>query len=525
MFSLTLLCTLFLKNINVYAATLTSYSSNYDACSASNRFTFTNIDTMNNWNYFTGTIGSVNYNVPNSMQFDFKYDLSAMKYYDVKFTMTGYDIYSSVNSSMVSISNGSSCGDLSNNNVALVSFTKSSSSNSRYKVMTFRIYSATAVSNWSILLENTSALAGPENFGVSSITINEVDVSNTDAIIDNQNSNTDSVINNQNDNTNSIINNQNQNNEELKDTINNNFNSCRPSTNLFPGWVIGTGINSTTGAIVTNDSGATSSDYIKVDFNSNSHYTLTGLTTNLRTFIAAYNSNKEFLGRTGANYSGLVTIDSTSFASGTAQGSGDIAYIRITSYNPREGDITQVNDLKTMLNVGSTALDYEEYGKEICTNKLDEQVETSKGILGTLKSVFTSIVELPGKIVNLLVDGLKSLFVPDSEEMNELINNFKNTMSEKLGVIYQAGDLIIDIFQKIIDDTSPENACLTFPRLKLPEVDQAIIEETDFCFNTITDEIPILLTTIRGATGIFITLSFINMLKKKYDDFINGGDL
>ena len=41
-----------------------------------------------------------------------------------------------------------------------------------------------------------------------------------------------------------------------------------------------------------------------------------------------------------------------------------------------------------MLNEGSTVLDYEPYGEQICTNKLDEQNKTSKGIFGKLKDLF-----------------------------------------------------------------------------------------------------------------------------------------
>lgn len=196
--------------------------------------------------------------------------------------------------------------------------------------------------------------------------------------------NTQDIINNQQQNTDDIINNQNQNNQDLQDTINDNFNNCRPSHNLFPGWLIGQGINSNNGSIVSNENGAISSDFIAVDFSKNINYTLSGLTTNLRTFIAAYNSNKQFLGRTGANYSGLVTFNNTSFVSGTPQGTGDIAYIRITSYNPRDGSISQVNNLKTMLNTGSTALKYEEYGKEVCQNKIDETNDKLDNLTGAI---------------------------------------------------------------------------------------------------------------------------------------------
>lgn len=378
---------------NVNAANLTSYSSNYDACSASNRFSFTNIDTMGNWNYFTGTIGSVISNVPNSMQFDFKYDLSAMKYYDVKFTMTGYDIYSSVNSSMVSISNGSSCGDLSNNNVALVSFTKSSSNNSRYKVMTFRIYSATAVSNWSILLENTTALAGPENFGVSSITINEVDVSNTDAIIDNQNSNTDSVINNQN-----------KNNEELKDTINDAFGQ---ECELYS-------LNLNTSNIVSEKSVLYSDGSIKsgdgwgiTDY----HLIYGGYTYNLTKnykggspAIVFYDKNKNYV--SGIAFNSLTNFNFTL--------PDNVMYFRITLAT----SLSSGTDEPNAVIISST---------EVCKNKLDDVNDSINGLTGAITDSSppdtSGLADAPGWLPAGPVDSIATLPI---NLLQSLTNNMEN---------------------------------------------------------------------------------------------------
>lgn len=147
--------------------------------------------------------------------------------------------------------------------------------------------------------------------------------------------------------------------------------TCRDSNNLFPGWIVGEGISASTGAIIDSDKHALSSNYIPVDFNKNDYY-LSGLSSNLRTFVAAYNSNYDFLGRTGANKVSSYSLNSMSF-SNASQGSGEIKYIRITSYYTDETNvnINLVNDLETMLNIGSSALSYEEYGKEICENKQD----------------------------------------------------------------------------------------------------------------------------------------------------------
>ena len=132
--------------------------------------------------------------------------------------------------------------------------------------------------------------------------------------------------------------------------------------NLFSGLVKGTGLNSSTGAEEPNNDKATS-DYIPVDFNTNSNYYLNGLTNTIASFVNAYNSSKQSLGRTSAGAYTYFSLTSSSFSNGTPQGTGDIAYIRVTQYkrSADTGTIDDIDNLKIMLNVGSSAEPYEPY--------------------------------------------------------------------------------------------------------------------------------------------------------------------
>lgn len=132
--------------------------------------------------------------------------------------------------------------------------------------------------------------------------------------------------------------------------------------NLFSGATIGIGIYSTDGSQYSNNTGA-SSDYIALNITGSNTYTISGLPTNLYSFVGAYNSSKQFLGRTVATGISLRELTASSFTSGTPQGTGDIAYIRLTIYeNPNvSGTIDEVENSNIMLNIGSTALPYEPY--------------------------------------------------------------------------------------------------------------------------------------------------------------------
>ena len=134
--------------------------------------------------------------------------------------------------------------------------------------------------------------------------------------------------------------------------------------NKFSGFVKGIAINPTDGHQLADETRA-SSDYIAVDFNQNPNYYLSGLANTLQTFVAAYNSNKEFLGRTGASLISYFSLNSSLFTLGTAQGTGDIAYLRVTTYENTSaettGAIDDVDNLETQLEEGTVATPYVPY--------------------------------------------------------------------------------------------------------------------------------------------------------------------
>ena len=90
---------------------------------------------------------------------------------------------------------------------------------------------------------------------------------------------------------------------------------------------------------------------------------MSGMTTTLSNFIAAYNSNKEFLGRTGGTRATTLTVNQSSFVNGTAQGTGNIAYLRVTQYKTSadSGTIDDVDNLNLQLEVGNTNTEYIEH--------------------------------------------------------------------------------------------------------------------------------------------------------------------
>jgi len=162
--------------------------------------------------------------------------------------------------------------------------------------------------------------------------------------------------------------------------------------NLFSGLVKGIGLNSTTGAETTSNTNATS-DYIPVNFQENSNYYLSGLTNTIRSYVAAYNSNKQFLGRTGGTRTTQWDLISTSFTSGTPQGSGDIAYLRVTQYEGSgdTGTIDDIDNLTIQLEKGNQQHSYIPYGKYGIEIKASDNNNTTKTYLYTLDQPLRNI--------------------------------------------------------------------------------------------------------------------------------------
>lgn len=145
----------------------------------------------------------------------------------------------------------------------------------------------------------------------------------------------------------------------------------------------------------------------------------------------------------------------------------------------------------------------------------DEAEKTRKGILQTIK-------DLPVNIINGLVNSIKNLFIPDGAELNQIIEDFKAAMSEKLGAIYQVFDYIVSIFNTILNNNSAGNSCLTFPGMTDPVFKYRLWEDQELCFSSYREDFSTLFTISDTILSIIFTLLVINMLYKKLDAFFGG---
>lgn len=176
------------------------------------------------------------------------------------------------------------------------------------------------------------------------------------------------------------------------------------SKNMITGWFVG-GLSSTNGAEDTNYANAFRTGYIDVDFTKISTYTVSGTpSSSYRHFIGAYNSNKQFLGRTGGNIVAGDTLTSSSFTNGTPQGTGTIKYLRICVYNtPPESALSTIQ-----LEEGNTATTFYEgkgYGSIFGSNANGYYQKFDDGTLICWNRITISSVPITSSMGTLYVSG------------------------------------------------------------------------------------------------------------------------
>ena len=174
-----------------------------------------------------------------------------------------------------------------------------------------------------------------------------------------------------------------------------------------------------------------------------------------------------------------------------------------------------------------------------------QQHEETKGLLNSiiafLQSIIngignigTAIVELPGRIATALIEGIKSLFIPDQEDVENLKDQYETLLSTRLGFIWQAGEWIISFGSDLLSALSGgSEAEFVFPGVGFDmngEHYQLIAEQTvDFDANGIVTVIRpfvgtiVALVVVAACVNLFHDMVGALISGKSYFDFLKGG--
>ena len=525
LYILTLLAIILVGSSNVFAETYDAYlfqAQLYDNSNGSLSTVTTNFSN----NYWTGTIPYMSANTsgaawgissPIPLIANHTYAITVFISHEygntVLSTYNRIGVGSSFNEAKTSYQNNSNCNEVLSKTQLLVygqglQFAFTPTVNANYIVFPF----ATSLSGANVKFDlNNISIDDLGTSGISETTINNSLNSQTNsinnsitnsqnAITNNSNNNRDLIIQNQNDNNDALIQNDNANTDKIIADNKKNFQTCS-SENLF-------------NEDYYNNSNLYSTNiykYVKTDIKGNIPlYVKAKLKNNGNAISGLYVALSTTPNPNSGSYKMFITNGEASYnVSIKNYNTNDKLYF---TYYPAN---TSINDIFNNYEfwVSSDDINYIKY-QEVCENKLDEANKTSKGILGKLGDLLdyfnpTSENWFVKKLVNLLIDGLKSLFVPSQEELNSLIDNFKATMETKLGAIYQVADLLVSVVQSVLSPAS-SNSCITFPEVKDPMFNKILINQTEYCFDSLRTDFSFLFTLSDMIISIVITLSFGN---------------
>lgn len=437
---LTILISIIFLNDKINASIITSYDETY---STSNRYYYSTSNTLQNNSL--GTIG----NVYNGKSYNFTFylntsNLVAQSTYDITINANSNDFTKNLNASSIYIKTSNSI-DFTNstNGISLISFKNNATSSNNSNKIVLRIYvnSLTSYTMIDIFNSNYANITSVSNFGIKSLSIEKVDTSGNNEIIENDKNNTQNIINNSNQNT-----------DEIKNTIKDNLNSCKDSVNVFD-------INNINVYSTNNANYTIGNNNLRIL--SNGSYSYIDLLLDLEigksyTFSADVFNN---LTEGHANVS-IYTLDySNKYVEQyvlTQRGRFNMTFTPVSSstlfriYSNATNDI--LDNYITLSNIqvqlGNSATNYEPYGK-VCQNKLDETNNILKQDYNYNKNESQSTQEQKQEINNYEQeeDNLRNklnLNIEDAEvSVNPNANNFiwevvnkLRTMSGKIVLLF-----------------------------------------------------------------------------------------
>lgn len=362
--------------------------------------------------------------------------------------------------------------------------------------------------------------------------INSNSNNNRDIILNNQASNTQSIIDNQASTTQAIIDSSSSNTQAIIDSNKENFNTCRDSKNLLilpNSNYNNSGITSSIlDGVVTSNGTATSTSFTWLTDN----FTLSAGTYTL----SAFNNvalNRDFDIRLSNNNGNIVYarnyLDVTN-ASLTFVLSETTSNLRLQL---RVGSGQSLNNFifKPQIEKGNISTSWEIGGQEVCTNKLDEAEETRKGILGKIGDLISYINPTSEnffvyKLIELLENLLKRLFVPNSTFIKNWYDDFKTWFELKLGFLATPFTLFIDFIETFLN-LEETNLIINIPQINVPNFEEHIlIEARTFNWGELLNskqEFRTLWMLYLDFIDVFLILNFLGLCENKYNR-IFGGD-
>lgn len=164
------------------------------------------------------------------------------------------------------------------------------------------------------------------------------------------------------------------------------------------------------------------------------------------------------------------------------------------------------------------------------TDAIKENTKVNKNIFQTIGEIVSFLNPFSEnffvyKLIELLIEAIKSLFIPSENFFNDWIASLNEYFGDRFGIIYYPFELIIDFFTRVVDTVSSLNtsiAVMNIPDLKIFDV--TLIQAFTFDFNSIVenDTLRMIYNIYLIVMDVILSLWLVHLSRKIFADIFGG---
>ena len=200
--------------------------------------------------------------------------------------------------------------------------------------------------------------------------------------------------------------------------------------------------------------------------------------------------------------------------------SSNVTQDRLAELEAREKERIRQEERQEELNaINATTNAIEEQ-----TNVIQEQTEVNRNIfqkIGDILSYINPFSEnfFGRKLVELIIDGIKSLFIPPNDFFTTYFSNLQTWFSDRFGFLFYPFELLIDILTRMLNINIGEPS-FTIPNIYEPVTNSLLIQEQTFNFNDVLQNN--VFNTVHNIYFIIVDASIvfglIELIRKKLEE-------
>lgn len=149
-------------------------------------------------------------------------------------------------------------------------------------------------------------------------------------------------------------------------------------------------------------------------------------------------------------------------------------------------------------------------------NEKNEAVGLLQSIIIAVNNIKDGIINLPSNIANFFVEGIKSLFVPTEQELQDWKDKFDVFLSEHLGFLYQIPGYLVDLVKSIYNAFDAPNNTVEMPTYEY-DFDGSTFSFGGYTVDLIPEGFEAVVSVLRVIVNIVCTLAFANMALRYFE--------